>query len=129
MSTSYFADAVYGVLPAGPIFDRFVNLFEQFLLEAEQETSDLASEERMNQLAAQVLGAHPDLALELKEQYRAPQDCRLFWTGDEDDRPGRCQTETEIWIYGLGLPAMPVDEKISTRFRDEAEWHTWVTCG
>lgn len=129
MSTSYFAHAVYGVLPAGPIEDRLVELFEAAWLEAEEQSCDTPGEEQMNQIAAQVLETHPGLALELKEQYQAPQECRLFWTGDEDGRPGRCQTDPEVWVYGLGLLAMPIDEKISRRVRDEAEWHTWVTCG
>ena len=128
MSTSYFVNGVYGVLPEGPLFDRFLALFEDFLPKAEED-EEPANDEVMDNVAEQVFQKHPDLVLELKEQYQAPDGCFMFWTGNDDDRPGECGIDAETWVYGIGLFAMPIEEKISPRFRDEAEWHTWVTSG
>jgi hypothetical protein len=128
VSTSYFVHGVYGVLPTGPIFDRFLALIEESLPEAEED-EELPRDEMMNTAAEQVFQQHPDLAHELKEQYQAPDGCRMIWTGDDDNRPGECAADPEVWVYGVGLFAMPIKETISARFQDEAEWHTWVTSG
>lgn len=53
----------------------------------------------------------------------APPDAQLFWTGDEDDRPGRCETEANSWLVGYGLLSFPRDVP---KAKWKPEWHTWV---
>jgi hypothetical protein len=130
MGTDYCANAVYGVLPEGPIFDRFERLVAE---EVERQSvmmdtdPDYIADDQPD-VAAGVLGANPDLLLELKEQYGL-LDCHpaeLYWTGDEVYRPGRCDTGPVAWVFGFGLTRFPLGGPLPARFVEQAEWHTWV---
>jgi hypothetical protein len=59
-----------------------------------------------------------------------PDGASLMWTGSEDDRPGRCDTPAEDWVFGWGLFTDPATyPKIDPSFAKLAFFHTWVWMG
>lgn len=58
-----------------------------------------------------------------------PGEARLFYTGLNEDRPGRCDTDSEQLILGFGLMAAfdaGVNADLPPGFRQQAKLHTWV---
>ena len=59
-----------------------------------------------------------------------PPQARLLSTGDEDDRPGRCNVSYEEWVLGFGVFIRPDKyPQMHRSFVKAADHHTWVTCG
>jgi hypothetical protein len=117
----YMACGVYGVLPDGPFFERFLRLWAERL-------ESMPEGEDYEDVADRVLEENPELLEELRGQYRAPDVARMFWTGSADDRPGRCATPPEGWVFGVGLYVMH-RAHIRADFAAQAEYHTWVLYG
>jgi hypothetical protein len=83
--------------------------------------------ERLEAYADKILEDNPDLLLELREQYQAP-GAELFYTGSEDERPGRCACDPEIWLFGYGLFSLAT-AKVPPAFVAVAEYYSWVEAG
>lgn len=127
MGYDVFANAVYGVIPEGPFYDRFLSLVEEV-----REAWGDGEDERYydwEEVQDEVFKRAPDLKEELYSQYQAPDDVKMIWTGDQDDRPGRCATPPDIWILGYRLGSLPLDKAVPESFRMQAQWHTWVEGG
>jgi len=59
-----------------------------------------------------------------------PKEALLLHSGDEDDRPARCDTSAGEWILGFGLLTRPWEyPELDESFRAEADFHTWVWMG
>lgn len=59
-----------------------------------------------------------------------PPDANLLWTGNEDDRPARCDTPSEEWVLGWGLLTKPWNyPEMDASFREHAAFHEWVWMG
>jgi hypothetical protein len=59
-----------------------------------------------------------------------PEGVRLHPTGDEDERPGRTETDADDWVLGFGMLKKPwTYPKMHKSFRQAADWHTWVWGG
>jgi hypothetical protein len=59
-----------------------------------------------------------------------PEEANLFYTGSEDERPGRTDAPAEEWVLGFGMLTMPWDwPEMDASFRKAAFWHTWVVGG
>lgn len=59
-----------------------------------------------------------------------PKQAKLLWTGDEDDRPARCDTPAGDWILGFGLFTFPWEyPELDPSFKETANFHTWVWAG
>jgi hypothetical protein len=66
------------------------------------------------------------------EKYKiiVPPGAYLLWTGNEDDRPARCDTPSEQWVLGWGLLTKPWDyPEMDASFRKHASFHEWVWMG
>jgi hypothetical protein len=59
-----------------------------------------------------------------------PTGASLIWTGSEDERPARCETEAEAFVLGFGLMTRPDQyPPMPKEFLERSEWHTWVWMG
>ena len=125
MSTDYFANVVYGVQPEGPHWQAFHAKLEEAICAANEDPDN--DDNHPEYILVLVRAMHPELWHAVREEASAPDDADLFYTDSEDDRPGRCDTEAEIWLLGYGLAAFPRD--VPDAFRAKADWHTWVTAG
>jgi len=71
----------------------------------------------------------------LKQAFRAaeitvPDGASLQWTGSDDDRPARCETDPKQWILGFGLFTRPdMYPPMDPSFIEQSRWHTWVWMG
>lgn len=64
----------------------------------------------------------------LKSNYSVPE-ADLFYTGNEDDRPGRCNVDADEVIFGIGVMQFPLRHDVSEAFRKDAQWYDWVEGG
>jgi hypothetical protein len=126
MSSCCFARGVFGVEPAGPIFERFLALYAELELaiEAGTEEDDHDEDDRESHLAERIVALYPDLLTELREQYQVAEG-KLFYSGNGDSRPAECYTPPEMWIFGVGIDDVP-GLALTPYFKSCAEWHTWV---
>lgn len=71
---------------------------------------------------------YPRFFVELENEFgQLPPGATLIYTGNDDDRMGRCQTPPEEWVYGYGLYAFGKDNlQLPRRFRTAGDWHTWA---
>jgi hypothetical protein len=61
-----------------------------------------------------------------------PAAAALMWTGSEDDRPARCSTPAESWVFGFGLFSYHSPNEyppMSDAFKAASQWHTWCWVG
>jgi hypothetical protein len=139
MGIDYFAHAVWGVIPEGPFIDRFIALVDEEMTRRSKEPGDDASEEeyeafeewdntdegeKLWQITRHIQGEYPDLMEELRGQYSSPEDAELYWTGSMDNRPGRCNTDSEVWVFGIGLMGMHKPRRCSEVWLQQARYHT-----
>lgn len=125
MATDYFAHAAYGVPVEGPAraaLEALVEACEADFYAAlvenpDQDPPDLGEWARTR---------YPDRYAAVLALAGAPPDASLIYTGDEDDRPGRCATESGCWLAGYGVLSFP---RAVGAFTGEPAWHTWVTAG
>ena len=116
MSTDYFAHGVYGiVLPED----------DQKLLNDRMSAAD---GETWGESAAAVKKDR-ELRGRLARKHGAPPDARLHYTGSDDDRPGRCDADANLWLLGHGMPAFPLPADLPPAWKEKADWHTWVEAG
>lgn len=59
---------------------------------------------------------------------------KVFYTGDEDDRLGECDTEPDSWLFGvgkLGFVEYSLSKPVDLRILIDAgaAWRGWVTGG
>jgi len=65
-----------------------------------------------------------------KYQINVPPGAHLIWTGNDDDRPARCDTPPEQWVLGWGLLTKPWDyPEMDASFREHANFHDWAWMG
>lgn len=71
---------------------------------------------------------HPEVEPKLRRAYGAPRAC-LIHTGSEDDRPGCCHTEADVWLLGWGVMAFPkaMISMLNREIIERGEWFFWVT--
>lgn len=65
-----------------------------------------------------------------------PEECHLFHTGSDTDRPAACETEADDFVLGWGMITSPWHwheslgvDKWDETFRKAANFHTWVWQG
>jgi hypothetical protein len=138
VSVDYFASAVYGFEVPDDLQHKLNDFEVRLALEGFQPDGDPGewTDELRKQL--QTLRNEAGRALKLSPRHTAMLD--LHYTGSEDDRPGRCRTEAEIWLLGLGLLQLPLNYSvpplhkygpalIQRMIKLKAGWHTWVSAG
>jgi hypothetical protein len=113
MAVDYFAHAVYGVVLEGDPLD----LLEAFIDEG------LTTEEEAAEAIARINRGNPGILEQVKEKVGAPPYAHFYWTGSEDERPGRCDTDAGLWVVGFSLFCFPSNVE---RW-DGADWHSWVS--
>lgn len=111
MSVDYFAHAVYGIEPDEDDLARIAAIAS-----ADEDEEDVRAKP-----------GFAALVRVLRAKYGAPREASLHYTGDEDDRPGRCATPAGTWVFGVGMCQMPVP--VSSGFAAKATWHSWVEVG
>ncbi len=77
-------------------------------------------------------GRAQEIVKALKEKYHAPYDTSLIYTGNLDNRPGRCGIGSERWLLGFRLFDFPLPyalRELQEEFVKKADWYTWVECG
>jgi hypothetical protein len=147
MGVDYSANVVYGVIPEGPFYERFMVLLgeelesmeppidDPDLTEEENEAryadweknyEDLSRIECLYEASFAIFEKNPDLLEELRGQYQAPSDARMHWSGNSDDRAGRCYTESEIWLFGIGMTELHKPKHYTDVWLQQAEYHNWV---
>jgi hypothetical protein len=128
VATDYIAHAVYGVEVDDDDMQRIV----ASLARCGDDDNEDEDDEKWPHLDTEVIRDleknDPTFFDDLKAKYDAPESS-LYWSGDEDDRPGRCDTSTDVWLFGVGLLDFPLEEGVSSKFRERAEWYCWVTAG
>jgi len=132
MSTDYFASAVYGVLLEDDdikVIEEAIRLARIEIEGVREDWEDLSEEDKIAEaLAAAELHHNPGLITNLRKKYKAGPKASIYWTGDEDSRPGRCSVEAGAFILGYGMTSLP-EAKIPKEFQKTAEWLTWVEAG
>lgn len=131
MGYGTYAFCVYGVIPEGPFFNRFLSLFDpvQKILLQVSEEDEWNAPDWPETVAKEVFRLYPDLLEELQEQYSAPADTCMLWTGGPDFRIGRCETDVELWLLGYSYRDLPLQKVMPEAFRLQATWYTWVEGG
>lgn len=131
MATDYFAHAVYGIVPGKEIQER---LEANVLMKMEklwEHDEDLYEDEVRSEAIAWV--AQTESFQNVLRELGAPAAAQLLWSGHPDERPGRCQCDSEMLIIGFGLPAFPEAALTSKEAPWPVTWHpdwyTWVTSG
>ena len=136
MATKYIAHAVYGVTLHNTDCHIITNLLSS-LLEDDDLLEDLLKQDiishhyDLENLLAYELDRNESCEgwlQQLCKKYNAPLIAEPIYTGDYDDRPGRCATDAECWILGIPLLTFPIDG-IPAAFKEKAMWFTWVECG
>lgn len=132
MSTDYFAHAVYGVELFAEEQEELNTLLGIAVKGDNEDDEDdrdiaeiLADQDRD---PVELVASDKALLARLRRGYGAPPDTMLFWTGLEDDRPGRCATAPGTWLLGHGMGSLP-GASVPADWREKASWHTWVTAG
>jgi len=79
-----------------------------------------------------------EIAKRYRAKYGIPEDeglCGLFYTGDSDERAGRCETESECVLFGVGkydivefVRRYP-DLSKELFFKHDFQWSNWVIGG
>lgn len=128
MSTSYFAHYAYGVLLPEDLADKLTKRLDEISAADEPDDEDDAVEENRAYTALTRL-SEAEIESYLAA-VNAPPGASLIWTGDEDDRPGSCNIDSERWIVGWGVYAFPdATAQVTPQFDQEAQWYSWVTAG
>ncbi len=123
--TDYFAHAAYGVMLSEEHQKELEKLREKF--ESSIDEDECPSERRDRFRTWLSLDSDAVwLLTRLRESTDAPPEATLIYTGDEDDRPGRCHTEAGSWLLGAGMMDFPNQIRFSEQFKERATWHTWV---
>ena len=127
MSTEYFANAVFGVKLDEADEARIREAVERARPVAESSRADWDDLTPADQMHAMVelIDENEGFVTGLRDRYGASDKARLHWTGDEDDRPGRCNIEADVFVLGYGLLALP-ETPVPPDFIPLAEWFTWV---
>jgi hypothetical protein len=132
MATDYFANVAFGVVLEDDDQAAADALYRESAarLEAEGEDGAFPSE-----VATRMLDDNPGFLARLREKYGSGPRAVLIYTGDEDERPGRCSTAADDWILGVGLygvidpDATPPAKELPLAFVRISDWHTWVEAG
>jgi hypothetical protein len=132
MSTNAGAAGAFGLYL--PQFELLADLYaelQDYVKTAREEDSDEEAADNPEDLE-RIPEFQGRFHVALLEKYSivVPPGAYLMWTGTEDDRPARCDTPSEEWVFGWGLLTKPWDyPEIDASFRKEAEFHTWVWMG
>lgn len=126
MSVSCFANAVWGVVLSDREHNAINKLLKEHGEEAEASAEDPSDPWSLLQV---ILPQHAaDLEQKLRDKYGAPEEACLVYTGPEDDRPGECNVDADVWILGIGYPNFPIRWPQRKKFKN-ARWHSWVEAG
>ena len=130
MSTSAGACGAFGILLRPVELPAVVAIreeIEKIAAEYDDEEMQYNSPEEYPEIKAFL----EPLKLALREGgINVPDGADLMWTGSEDDRPSRCDTQAEQWVLGFGLFTRPDQfPAMDATFLDASEWHTWVWLG
>ena len=117
MATDYIAHVVYGValeqVDADTITDLLAPLLDdEDLLTRLIDMDAISSNQDLENLLTYELDQNESFSgwlNKLCKKYKAPLLAELIYTGNEDDRPGRCATAPDCWILGIPLLTFPVD--------------------
>ena len=132
MSVDYFASAAFAVR----LDDEELKVVDE-ALEALEEDEDwdersVTDYERGRAVIAWLEENRPEFLPGLRQKYHGTAATELFSTGSDDDRPGRCQIEADVWLYGVGYLAFgksQIEPILTPQFREMAEWFSWVSAG
>ncbi len=136
MATDYFVSAVFGL----PVPEDLLEAITEAALTAADERADRELDDDFDEDAepayedrveAVLERDFPDFHKTLRERLHGTEGVtELHWTGEEDDRPGRCETGAGEWLYGVGMFLFGHQQPdLTPEFRKLSEWHTWVGCG
>lgn len=136
MAPNHACKVIYGVIPEGPIWDKFKEKLDNEMdIQSDQDIDgELSEYDRYEAALEKLKETNQDHWIELQEQYDAQQinNIDLYYTGSGDDR-AYGHTGIEPGQYVLGLCTKHIElvlndnTKLSERFMREAEWHEWVT--
>ena len=131
MSMDAGACGMYGILLCDVTDPLVKTIYEEFqtkvkdAAEANDYPSDVYSDVTVQEWYA-------DVAKRLFEAFAAlgvkvPSEAWLGHTGTENDRPARCGTPTDAWIFGLSMFTRPDQwPRLDSSFVAASEMHTWV---
>jgi hypothetical protein len=141
MSTNYFANGVYGILlddipeleeMRKAIEAEFAALREGNCDNESLDVNDMVDgideDKATDEINKKWL---PRLTKELHLlKIDAPDGAQMLYTGNEDERPGRCDVDADCWVLGFGMLMNPWSwPAIPKNFREHAEFYLWVSCG
>lgn len=145
MATDYFACVRFGVKLEGDLLTSFSKKYgeaERAVIERWAAENDFdgdyddayecwADEFCGSERRDRILTEMGDYLDEVRAKVGAPSDADFCWTGDEDDRPGRCNTEPGTWV--VGYAAWQALQPLRKLFIDSVayplEIYSWVEAG
>lgn len=116
MAVDYFASGVFGY----ELTDDELAVVEAAADAVLSRPEADAAEDFADLVRAELSASFPKFLPKLRRRCNGkPGDgTGLHHTGLDDDRPGRCATEADTWIYGIGLFAFGRDKQgPSAKFR------------
>jgi len=126
MSMDVGCSGFFGVLLGGfpelqPILDRIdKRLGEEWHDEYDSEPEDLVEAEFGDEIRAALT----------KSGIVPPEGASIFYSGTDDDRPGRCSTPSEEFGLGHGIFTQPWKyPAMDDSWKKIADFHTWVWGG
>jgi hypothetical protein len=131
MSTDYFAHAVFGVAIDEKDQDVADEKLKAVLASLGQisgldEDDDDDDNYDPEQIETAIEAVADDLKRELAKKYGKCRHATLFRSSPEDDRPGRCDTEADLWIWGVNIFGV-VEAAETGKLPKDWHWYTWVT--
>ena len=130
MSTSCGACGAFGILLSGidvPAVAEIRTQMNEIVANYNDEDMEYNSPEEYPEIIALL---DPLKQVFLENGITVPEGASIMWTGSEDDRPSRCDTQAEQWVLGFGLFTRPDQfPAMDATFLDASEWHTWVWLG
>jgi hypothetical protein len=135
MSSEYYAHAMYGIdlrtfcQKLGKLYDDFLDAMEKATGDDEDSQDgddenpvDVARRRCAEEFQPKFIAAFKAMGIIV------PGGVHLIFTGDEDERPGRGFTETDLWLLGFGIGANLRDwPRLHRTFLNVSDWHHWVT--
>jgi hypothetical protein len=130
VAQSYFVHAVYGIELTGnelekvqqEVQSRLQTMREELGPAYFDEEEDVHIDNILNLINHQSEG----LATGLRREYQVLTHAGIHYTGSHDLRPGVCSTDPETYLFGIGLYCFPLDDRVSQKFQEAADWLSWV---
>ena len=113
----------------GGVYEEFIKKLGEPMTDKTEEAQEVWGDEKRERVAEEYTPKFIEAFKRIGILVPEPETM-LFYTGTDDERPGRTDTDSEEWILGFGLLTQPWNyPHIHNSFKKVAQWYTWVIGG